>query len=273
MSTAMPSSGFGEYVALGDSWAADATLSQPTAEFVPLGCGQSRANYAKQVAAALAIPVFLDAACGAARTVHMTAPQATELGVNAPQFDRLSPGTDLVTLEIGGNDAEFPSAIRGCLTPDPAVSPCQDKFVVGGVDRMSVNIAAAEPKVAAVIRGVQARSPRARILLLDYFQGIDTGTGCYPEIPISAVDSAWLGRKLLELNAMLARVAADTGVEYVDTYSSSVGHDACQPAGVRWVEGLVPFSEYPVGPAVPFHPNQLGADHQARTLLAVLKNG
>ncbi|WP_194818728.1 hypothetical protein [Nocardia sp. XZ_19_385] len=86
----------------------------------------------------------------------------------------------------------------------------------------------------------------------------------------SRTDAIWLGHRLIELNAMLARVARATGVEHVDTYAGSHGHDACQPPGVRWGEGLVPLTSNPVGPGVPFHPNQLGADHQARSVLAVL---
>lgn len=80
----------------------------------------------------------------------------------------------------------------------------------------------------------------------------------------------WLAAKLRELNAMLARVARDTGVTLVDTYSTSKGHDVCQLPGKKWVEGVLPLSADPVGPAIPFHPNQLGADHQARTVLDLL---
>ncbi|MEU7631340.1 SGNH/GDSL hydrolase family protein [Nocardia sp. NPDC049220] len=270
MSEASAAPPFGTYVALGDSWAADASLSQPTDEFVVPGCAQSRDNYAKQLAAALAVPLFRDATCGGATTAHMTAPQRTLLGVNPPQFDRLTLSTDLVTLEIGGNDAGLAAMVPRCVTVDPAVSPCRNARVATGVDQMSDNIAAAASKVAAVIDGIRARSPQARILLLDYLDGVGTGPGCFPVIPISDVDANWLGTKLIELNAMLARVARVAGVEFVDSYSTSAGHDACQAPGTRWVEGLIPFSTDPVGPAVPFHPNQLGADHQAGSLLAAL---
>ncbi|MEU7768145.1 SGNH/GDSL hydrolase family protein [Nocardia sp. NPDC049190] len=270
MSEASATPPFGMYVALGDSWAADASLSQPTDEFVAPGCAQSRDNYAKQLARALAIPVFRDATCGGATTAHMTTPQSTLLGVNPPQFDRLTLSTDLVTLEIGGNDAGLAAMVPRCVTVDPAVSPCRNSLVATGVDEMSESIAAAAPKVAAVIEGVRARSPRARIVLLDYLDGVGTGPGCFPVVPISDVDANWLGTKLFELNTMLAGVARAVGVEFVDSYTASAGHDACQAPGARWVEGLIPFSTDPVGPAVPFHPNQLGADHQARSLLAAL---
>ncbi|MFI5778068.1 SGNH/GDSL hydrolase family protein [Nocardia sp. NPDC051570] len=268
--TAAAGPGFEEYVALGDSWAADATLSQPTDRYVPLGCAQSRRDYPEQLAAALRIPVFRDATCGGAETAQMTAPQTTPLGTNAPQFDRLTPATDLVTVGIGGNDAQLASTVQRCLTIDPTATPCQDALVVNGVDRMSANIAAAEPKVVATLAGIRARSPHARVLLIDYFQGVRPARGCYPVIPISDSDAAWLGRKLIELDAMLADAARRGGAEFVDTYSGSGGHDACQLPGVRWVEGLIPVSVDPPGLAVPFHPNQLGADYQARAVLAAI---
>lgn len=264
---------FNEYVALGDSWAADFTLNPVlvTDEFVPAGCGQSRRNYARQVAEALAVPVFRDAACSGAKTGAMTGVQAeVPPGGNRPQFDRLTPDTDLVTLLIGGNDIGLAEAVSGCLTSDPAVSPCAGTIAATGVDKVEDAIGRAEPEVVATIDGIRERSPRARILLLNYFQSVGAAGGCYPQIPISDADARWLGEKVIALNAMLARVAQTTGVQLVDTYDASAGHDVCQPAGMRWAEGLIPFSTTPPGPAAPFHPNQLGADYQARSVLAAL---
>ncbi|UFS98375.1 SGNH/GDSL hydrolase family protein [Nocardia huaxiensis] len=265
---------FREYVALGDSWAADATFSQITTEFVPLGCVQSADSYAKQVAAALAVPQFRDATCASATTSDLTEPQLLPEGTsNPPQFDRLTADTDLVTLEIGGNDAGLAGIVPKCVTTSPTVSGCTPvRTAADGGDRMSANIRAAEPKVVAAIAGIRSRAPRARILLVDYLAGISPGRSCYPQIPITAEDANWLGHKLIELNSMLTRVAATTEVEFVDTYTGSRDHDACRPDGVRWVEGLVPYSTAPHGPAVPFHPNQLGADHQAAQILNTLRN-
>lgn len=262
--------GYSEYVALGDSWAADVTGSQISTQFAPVNCLQSAFNYPKQVAAALSIPVFRDATCGGAETRHMTSPQATALGSNPPQFDSLTPTTDLVTLGIGGNDAALAKSVFTCLTLDPAATPCLDRMITGDTDRMTEAIGVAATRVTATIAGIRERAPHARILLLDYFDAVGTTGGCFPEIPISDADAIWLGDKLIELNHMLARVAAATGVEFVDTHTGSTGHDACQPPGVRWVEGLVPFSSTPAGLAVPFHPNQLGADYQARRVLETL---
>lgn len=284
-----PAQGFREYVALGDSWSADVSLTHLTTEHVPSGCAQSSFDYPKQVAAALDVPVLRDATCGGATTADMTAPQDVNLikgivdGVNPPQFDRLSPTTDLVTLGIGGNDIGLARAVGACINllptltvvpgavlPAPLGAPCKASWVSGDDDRMSARIVEAEPKVRAAVEGIRERSPRATILLVDYLAGMPRVGGCYPYVQVTDLDMDWLSDKLEELNAMLARVAADSGARFVDTFTSSVGHDVCQLPGVKWVEGVLPLSTDPLGPAIPFHPNRRGANHQAEVVLRAL---
>ncbi|MGI8808313.1 MAG: GDSL-type esterase/lipase family protein [Acidimicrobiales bacterium] len=85
-------------------------------------------------------------------------------------------------------------------------------------------------------------------------------------LPIAPGDAPYLRDKEKELNAMLAAQAAAAGATYVDVYSPSVGHDACQPPGTRWIEPLVPLS-----PAAPVHPNALGMQGTAAVLLAAMQ--
>jgi hypothetical protein len=56
-----------------------------------------------------------------------------------------------------------------------------------------------------------------------------------------------------QLTDMLAGQAFRHDAFFVDSYARSAGHDACQPPGVKWVEGVVTTS-----PAAPVHPNALG---------------
>lgn len=270
---------FHEYVALGDSWSANVTVLGIDHTYAPVGCAQSSWNYPKQVAARLGVKAFRDATCGGATTAEMTKPQEVgsplllTQGVNPPQFDRLTPTTDLVTVGIGGNDAELVSAVLGCISPLPAplADACRTRFAApGGKDLMSQRIAAVKPRITSVLAGIHQRSPRATVLVVDYLAGVAADRGCYPTVPIQDQDLTWFGARLKELNGMLASAAAEGGARFVDTYRGSVGHDICKPDGTRWVEGLVPMSSNPPGPAVPFHPNRLGADHQAATVLAEL---
>src|SRR5439155_9682548 len=102
-------------------------------------------------------------------------------GKNPPQFNRLTATTDLVTLGIGGNDVGLATDVEACLSLLPTGSVCKKKFTAGGVDQIAEAIVATGPKIIAAIGGIRARSPLARILLVNYLNGIPAnGKGCWP---------------------------------------------------------------------------------------------
>jgi hypothetical protein len=117
---------------------------------------------------------------------------------------------------------------------------------------------------------VHARSPQARVFLVGYPTILPAaGRGCWPVVPYTAGDVAYLRTVAQRLNAMLAGQAAAGGATYVDTATSSVGHDVCQLPGTKWVEGIIPTM-----PAFPVHPNALGErDMAAQVLAALAANG
>ncbi|MGH4035904.1 SGNH/GDSL hydrolase family protein [Actinomycetota bacterium Odt1-20B] len=287
-----------EYVALGDSWSADVALfGHVSTEHTPYACFQSTWNYPKKVAKALGARTFRDATCGAATTEEFDKAQdINHLGVirgsNPRQFSRLSPTTDLVTMGIGGNDAGLASAAGSCFNllpslellpgvglPAPLGGQCRKKWVKNGVDEMSRRIKPVENKVYDALKRTHALAPDATVLVVDYLAGVPLDHGCYPYVQVNDGDLMWIGAKLKELNGALGRAVhrakhdvRDFDVRLVDTYSGSVGHDVCQLPGTKWVEGFVPLTTNPPGLAVPLHPNELGADHQAATVLKTLKN-
>jgi lysophospholipase L1-like esterase len=249
------------YVALGDSYTAGPVIAtqQPT----PLGCLKSDHNYPHLVALALQVPTFRDASCSGATTANMTSPQNVTPGPNPPQFDSLDANTQLVTVQIGGNDVGFFDILLHCFTPNPNGTPCQDQFVQGGNDQISNRIAATAPKVATVLQGIHTHSPSARVLLVAYLAILpETGPGCYSQLPFAPGDVPYLRAKEKEMNAMLAQQAAANNATFIDAYTPSIGHDACQPPCRRWVEPLVPASL-----AAPVHPNLAGMIGTAAAVL------
>ncbi|WP_338698515.1 SGNH/GDSL hydrolase family protein [Streptomyces sp. Q6] len=281
-----------EYVALGDSWSADVTPVGIRTDQAPSGCAQSGWNYPRQVAKALKTVRFKDATCGAATSAHLrTAQDVTYVpglldGVNEPQLKRVSKSTDLVTFGFGGNDIGLAGAALGCFNLLPPLEPlaalklpaplgkdCRSGWVrPDGTDLMTRRIAEAEPQLVRAIEDVRgAAADDATVLVVDYLAGVPVDHGCYPSVQAHDGDLMWLGEKLKELNAMLRSAAKEAGAGFVDTYSGSVGHDVCQGPGARWVEGFVPLSSEPPFLAVPLHPNRLGADHQARSVLNTLR--
>ena len=239
------------WAGLGDSYAAGPLI--PNQQLSPLGCLRSDHNFAHLAAAALGRSLA-DASCSGAKTDDMTTPQDVTPGQNPPQFNALTTDTQIVTLQIGGNDIGFTSILENCATANPFAHPCRDKYVVNGHDTLADKIAATAPKVATVLQGIHARSPGARVFVVNYAAILpETGSGCWPQVPIAFADVPYLRSVEKKLNAMLAEQAAANGARIVDDYTASIGRDACKSSSTRWVEPLVPANA-----AAPFHPNARG---------------
>ena len=251
------------YVGLGDSYAAGPLIPNP---LLPLGCLKSSNNYAHLAAPGIGLPLR-DATCSGARTVHMTEPQNVDPdGPNPPQFNSLNSETTIVSLTIGGNDIGFSEVAESCVTVNPFSHPCLDKYNSGGVDQLRARIEATAPKVAAVLQGIHARSPAARIYVVNYPAIFpETGYGCWPQMPIGFQDVPYLRSTQKRLNTMLATQTVGVGATLVNWYGASIGRDACKSSSTRWVEPLVPTNA-----AAPLHPNKAGMVAGANALLAAV---
>ena len=251
----IPATGhYHHYVALGDSYAAGPGI--PIQYGTPAGCGRSSRNYPSLLASALRVARFTDVSCGGATTANMTAPEQMSDGTNAPQFAALTRDTDLVTLTVGGNDIGFSEIVSTCgalAATQPAGDPCQRHFTSGGTDELAARVVAVAPLIKNVIIGIRRRAPRAIIMVVGAPRILPSTGGCYPSVPFATGDTPYLNRIQGLLNSVTGQQARATGALFVDSYGLSYGHDACEPAGQRWVEGLQPQS-----PAAPLHPNAEG---------------
>ena len=253
-----------QYVSLGDSYAAGPLIPL---QIPPLGCLKSNNNYSHLASRQLGL-ALTDPSCSGAETEDMTQPQNVDPdGPNPPQFNSLTTKTRIVTIQIGGNDIGFSSVAEDCMSTTNEGTPCQDRYVHDGRDEISERIQATAPLVAAVIQGIHQRSPKARVLFVNYAAILpDKGPGCYPQMPITDGDVPYVRAKQKELNAMVAAQAAANGAELIDWYTASIGHDACQLPVVRWVEPVVP-----VNAAAPIHPNLGGMMGASELLVTALR--
>jgi GDSL-like Lipase/Acylhydrolase family len=179
----------------------------------------------------------------------------------------------------------FTEIAKTCASAGNHGTPCQDNYVQNGDDQLSDRIKATAPKVAAVIKGIHSRSPAARVYVLTYLPVLPddqpiwtidnraTGHGCWPTVPITDGDAAYVVAKEKELNAMLATQASANKATLVDAYKAGTNHDACkrpplptsQPDdNVRWVEPAAGF-------AAPLHPNAVGMKGTALAVEKVVK--
>jgi lysophospholipase L1-like esterase len=250
------------YVALGDSYTA-APLVLPTARGAPPDCFRSATNYPHLTAAALGL-ALVDRSCSSATTANMTIAQSLD---QPPQFRALHGSTAVVTIGIGGNDNQlFLSAVIACSVTDALDvlnigAPCRSLFG----NYFANEVAADAPVIGAALAGIHLRSPAAAIFVVGYPDIVPQYGSCYPQLPLTTGDIAYLNGVELALNAMLQREAAAHGATYVDTYSGSVGHDACKPVGTRWIEPLLPDGAFPI------HPNAKGEAADARAVTAALR--
>lgn len=256
----------GRYVALGDSYTSGPLI--PTQ--VDLNCVRSSRNYPALTAAAIGSSSFVDVSCGGATTNDILNAGDGTLGIPVPaQITAVTAATALVTVGIGGNDIGFSDIISTCAEESlnsPFGTPCKNRYTAGGTDQLQARIAATAPKVAAVLQAVRSRAPGAKIAVVGYPTIVpDSGYGCWPVVPIAYGDVPYLRGVEKSLNAMLANTAAANGATFVDTYTPSIGRDACRSSGTRWVEGLIPGN-----PAAPFHPNAAGERGMSAAVIARL---
>ncbi|MFN2608014.1 MAG: SGNH/GDSL hydrolase family protein [Acidimicrobiales bacterium] len=239
------------YVALGDSFTAGPLI--PGQAGAPAGCFRSTRDYPHLLAAAEGV-TLADVSCSGAHTDDMAGVQRLRGGSNPPQLRSVGPATRLVTLGIGANDMGFTEVFTKCINLLPLRGSCRNRWAGASGDVISGRIAATAPKVAAVLAEIHRLAPSATVDVVGYPAILPvTGVGCWPVLPFTPVDVPWLRAKEVELNAMLASVAAGGGARYVDTYGPSAGHDACASQWARWVEPIIPPSS-----AAPVHPNGMG---------------
>ena len=228
-------SGVTSYAALGDSYTA--------APFVPRtdlagGCFRSSGNYPALLAEDLDIPRVRDVSCSGADTGDLARSQvvAGGRGKVAPQLDAVTPGTDLVTIGIGGNDENvFGTLVQQCTSlADRGGSPCTDRMEQRWTDPARV-LRRTSARVGGALRLIHEQAPRARALLIGYPRLVDPSDPC-PLIPLAPGDVREVARLELDLRNALADAARRGGATFVDMYARSRGHEIC--SADPWVNGF-----------------------------------
>lgn len=261
-----------KYVALGDSYSSGPGI-QPQELSIP-GCLRSQVNYPHLVAQDLPQFTLADVSCSGAQTKDMTASQDVNPDPDpAPQFDALDGSTKIVTLGIGGNDIGFVDIAKTCVrlaVEFPlATSPCRDYYTANGVITDRIN--ALKPRLDAVLNGIVTRAPVAKIFVVGYPDILPEDPAfylqCRPVLPVATGDIPYLRDKVEKLlNQTIRNRALAHGAIYVNTYTASIGHDACQIPTVRWVEPVAPAAD-----AAPVHPNRLGMEATATAVKKAMR--
>lgn len=266
-----------DWVALGDSYTAGVIPAAGEVFEVPRdGCERTDLSYPQVIDRDLGSLIELtNVSCGAATIEDVTFNAQQPIGRHLPPFsedpdypfppvppqsEAVNPGTDVVTVGVGGNTLGFAEILFTCLQLGSGTggvgTPCRDDLA----DNIPGRLAKVSKDYDDMLATLHERAPHAKIINVGYPTVIpqDTSKCRYNDLEqfgsITQGDLDWLRDDVLgPLNATIEKAAGEYGDAFVDLAPSMRNHSVCD-AG-RWVEGL--FTRVPDEVAF-VHPNAKG---------------
>jgi len=238
------------YVAMGSSFASGPGVTK-SADTPPNRCARSTDNYARQLARKRNL-MLVDVSCNAMTTKALL----TASGNTPAQLDALTPDTRLVTVTIGGNDVGY---MGGLISASCKHVAAQDAAAAGrcnqSFDPTEQNWADLEKNMDSIVAEVRKRSPRARLIFVDYLNPMPERGACdgLPLDADAAAKSRAIGKRLAEVTA---RAAKRGGADIVQASKLSAGHTVCSKQPWTTLYGPLRLSGDTI--YVPYHPNLAG---------------
>ncbi|MEV4482205.1 SGNH/GDSL hydrolase family protein [Micromonospora coxensis] len=204
------------YVALGDSYASGVGAGSYTAESG--SCQRSTNAYPALYQANIRPASYRSVACSGARTTDVT----------NNQLSALSSTTTLVSVTVGGNDVGFANIMTTC--------------VLYGETQCVAAVQAAEDKARAqlpgllstVYKGIRAKAPNARVVVVGYPVFYQLGTFC---VGLTATSRAKINEGINLVDDLTRSAAQAAGFTFADVRSIFVGHQLCS-YGEKWLHAL-----------------------------------
>jgi lysophospholipase L1-like esterase len=250
-----------KWAALGDSYSAGLFIGEPQPSLDSSdrdGCDRTANSYPDLVERALdADPPgrsveLTNVTCGGATIENIADsgqqplspvdPPADGWAEVAPQIERagLDESTDVVTIGVGGNTLGFAEILARCVTDGLFGRYCLNHYEYEIGQRYERVLTEYE----AMLGAVHDAAPNAKVITIGYPTVLpgkpeDCGRGNLTELAtIGKDDLDWLWGVHANLNEIVKTVTDEYGDHFVDLAASSEGHDACQPADTKWVEGI-----------------------------------
>lgn len=225
-----------DYVALGDSYASGVGTRTYTSESG--SCQRSTKAYPYIDATRLGANLRF-VACSGARVADVT----------NKQVSALNSGIELVTVQVGGNDAGFSTVITECAKP-AWMSNCD-----GAINNAQATINNVLPsRLNGLYATIKSKSPAARVVVVGYprlFNGTDCNAGTW----FSPAEMTRLNQTADLLNSKIAASAGGAGFAFVNPTQAFIGHAVC--GSPEWINGL----SNPVNES--YHPNVSGQSSYA----------
>lgn len=260
------------YTALGDSYTAGVAIHDAIG--TPETCFRSPVNYPHLTREALARDFsidlrLLDVSCTGATLAALHDSQTVADGATAPaQLDAVSASDRIVTIGIGANDIGFERLMDVCIRRPPE-GGCQAVFTRHGSDSTRARIKAFATRFGASLDDIHRMAADATVFVVGYPTIVPADGRC-ERLELPRDNLRYLAGVFHDLNDQLERQARAHHAVFVDTATSSIGHDLCAgPAA--WVNGpTTPKPEHGTVDGLHLHPNAAGAAHTATLVTAAI---
>lgn len=228
------------YVAMGDSYQSGVGAGNYYPDTNVGGvneCLRSPNAYAPYLVGNGSIPYRLDfVACSGAKIEDLYTPQWNE---PRSQMSHLDERTALVTVGIGGNNLGFGPLIADCVLKHFIFSSCEDAYDGQVTDALLAlyDHPTGLNRLQTVYSDVRFSAWRGRALAFGYprFFGLAGGSDWWSSgllVPrcqnIRVSDQLWINHKIQQLDTAIRVSAESMGLEYVDIYDASQGHELCK---------------------------------------------
>lgn len=235
------------YVALGDSYSSGVGAG----DYVPASgdCLRSNNAYPRLWSQQRDAVSFTFNACSGATTAD----------VRDNQLDALDSDTTLVTISVGGNDAEFADVMTTCVADSK--STCADE-----AERAEEFIRTELPdRLDELYAALREQAPNAKIVAMGYPRIYELSGSCW--VGLSETKRAAVNSGADALAEVIGDRAAHAGAAFVDAREGFTGHEIC--SGDRWLHS-VNWANI----AESYHPTAEGqADGYLPALVGVTGNG
>jgi lysophospholipase L1-like esterase len=196
------------YVALGDSYSSGLGAGNYISSSG--SCDRSNSAYSVQWVNGHSPASFAFVACAGATTAD----------VRSSQVSALSSSTTLVSITIGGNDANFSSVMETCVLG--STSSC-----VNAVNNAEAIVQNQLPgNLDATLQAIRGRAPNAKVVVLDYpdLYDLSKSSSC---IGLSTTDRTKLNEAADKLDGAISAAAIRANDTFADVKGRFSGHEIC----------------------------------------------
>ncbi len=180
----------------------------------------------------------------------------------------------IITVSVGGNDVDFTNIVEKCVIPFNRATSFSQNCYQTYEDSLELvrEINDQFDSLRKTYSDLLGHDPTRRVYVIGYPQLVSATGSCGDNVRLSQSDRQFATKLVDYLDSVISRAAAKAGVYYVDTQHAFDGHKLCE-SGTKAVNGLTAGNDnYHLIGNESYHPNKLGHELFARTILSQTNN-